>query len=67
MVQKPLGFGDVRQTAQFFGLTQAEVKTRAHAGNWPSYVIGGRRVFDLDELVESLARGTAPAAEAAAQ
>ena len=56
MVKKPLGFGDVRQTAEFFGLSQRDVQERVRSGDWPSYVLSGRRVFNLDELVESLAR-----------
>ncbi len=61
MVEKPLGFADTRQTAEFFGLPQKEVTDRAESGDWPSWVIGGRRVFNLDQLVESLAKAGLPA------
>lgn len=61
MVRKPLGFGDTRQTAEFFGLRFNQVEKKAASGEWPSYLIGGKRVFDLDSLVENLARpSTAP-------
>ena len=56
MVKRPLGFGDIRQTAEFFGLPCKEVTQRAKSGEWDSWVIGGRRVFDLDRIVESLAK-----------
>jgi hypothetical protein len=56
MVKKPLGFGDTRQTAEFFGLRLAEVEKKCVSGEWPSYLIGGKRVFDLDAIVETLAR-----------
>ena len=55
--RRPIGFGDKRQTAEFFGITQAEVLARAASGEWDSYVIGGRRVFDLDAILESLVKG----------
>jgi len=61
MIRKPFGFGDTRQTAEFFGLRYAEIQKRAASGKWPSYFIGGKRVFDLDAIVEILARPpTAP-------
>jgi len=56
MVKKPLGFGDIPQTAEFFGIARAEVSRLARSGEWPSYIISGRRVFDLDDLVKRLAR-----------
>lgn len=56
MVKKPLGFGDLGQTAEFFGVKPAEVQRKATSGEWPSYVISGRRVFNLDDLVESLVK-----------
>lgn len=59
VVKRPLGFGDLRQTSEFFGLPRQEVTRRAKSGEWPSYVIAGRRVFDLDQLVELLVRGRA--------
>ena len=60
MVKKPLGFGDIRQTAEFFGLSVRDVTQRVTSGEWQSYVIAGRRVFDLDQLVESLAKDRTP-------
>jgi hypothetical protein len=50
------GFGGVRQTAQSFGVIVAEVRRRAQSGEWPSWVIGGKRVFDLDEIATIEAR-----------
>lgn len=58
MVKKPLGFGDTRQTAEFFGLRPAEIENKAASGEWPSYFIGGKRVFDLDAIVETLAKAS---------
>ena len=58
---RPFGFGDARQTAEFFGLSQPEVMRRATSGQWPSWVIAGRRVFNIDELVELLVCGRAEA------
>lgn len=54
--RRPFGFGDESQVAQFFGLPRREVKERASSGQWRSYIIGGRRVFNIDELVDSLTR-----------
>ena len=64
VAKKPLGFGDTQQTAEFFALPAKEVTKRAKSGEWPSWVIGGRRVFDLDRLVEQLARGNGGRARA---
>jgi hypothetical protein len=55
--KRPLGFGDKKQAAEFFGISQSEVLKKASSGEWPSYVIGGRRVFDLDAILDSLVRG----------
>ncbi len=55
-VKRPIGFATVDQCAEFFGLTQSEVTQRARSGEWPSYFIGDRRLFDMDELVQLLAR-----------
>ena len=54
--KRPLGFATTREAAEFFRLPQTEVTRRANSGEWPSWVIGGRRVFNLDELVEQLAK-----------
>ena len=56
MTRKPLGFGDTRQTAEFFGLRPTEIEKKAAAGDWPSYIVAGKRVFDLDAIVERLAK-----------
>lgn len=56
MIKSPLGFADERQAAEFFGLPVVEVRKKAASGEWPSWVIAGRRVFDLDQLVSTLAR-----------
>ncbi len=55
-VRRPIGFATIDQCADFFGLTRNEVTQRARSGDWPSYYIGDRRVFDMDELVQLLAR-----------
>ena len=50
--KRPLGFGNTDQTAEFFRLSRCEVVKRAESGEWPSYSIGGHRVFDLDEILD---------------
>ncbi len=51
---RPFGFGDVHQTAAFFGLPEEEVIRRADSGEWPVYRVAGKRVFSLDQLIENL-------------
>jgi len=51
-VRKHAGFGGIAQVALWTGLPKSEVRRKAATGEWPSYVIGGERVFDLDELME---------------
>ena len=53
-VKRPYGFGGVDQVAEFLDLPVGEVASRAENGEWPSYVIAGRRVFDIDELLRLL-------------
>ena len=54
--QRSLGFGTTKQTADFFGLTTTEVQNLTKNGQWRSWLIGGRRLFDLDEIVKQLAQ-----------
>jgi hypothetical protein len=54
--RKSKGFGGVRQAAESFRVSAAEVRRRAQSGEWPSWVIGGKRVFDLDEIATIEAR-----------
>ena len=56
VMRRPLGFGSTEQVAEFFGLPETDVERLAESGRWPNYVIAGRRVFNLDELVELVAR-----------
>ena len=53
-IKRPLGFANIDQAAEFFGLPKATVKNMAASGEWPSYVIGGQRVFDLDAILNHL-------------
>jgi hypothetical protein len=46
-----LGFGGTRRVAAFFDLSVEQVRRLAATGLWPTYCVGGRRLFDLDELV----------------
>ena len=46
-----IGFGSARKVAEFFDVSESKVRDLAAKGEWPSYCIGGRRLFDLDELV----------------
>ncbi len=54
--KRPFGFGDERQVAEFLGIPRSEVRKKALAGEWRSFVIGNRRVFDIDELVDTLTK-----------
>lgn len=46
-----LGFRPAKQVAAFFGLSESKVRELAASGAWPTYCVGGRRLFGLDELV----------------
>lgn len=59
VVAKRLGFRSAREVADFFGVSERLTRANAANGIWPSYRIGGRRVFDLDELVELVKGGKA--------
>ena len=39
-----------------FGLTTADVLNLTRIGQWRSWLISGRRLFDLDEIVKQLAQ-----------
>ena len=52
--KRPIGFGGIDQVAQFFDVSKVEVRRKAVSGEWPSYVIGGRRVFDIDAILDLL-------------
>jgi len=54
--QKPLGFGTTEQTADFFGLPTADVLQLTKSGRWRSWLVSGRRLFDLDEIVKQMAQ-----------
>ena len=45
------GFASTRQAAEFFGLSESKVRELAATGEWPSYCIGARRLFDLAEII----------------
>lgn len=47
-----LGFGNTRQAARQFRMTQKEVLQKAASGEWPSWIIGGKRCFDLDVIAK---------------
>ena len=47
----PLGFGTAKRVALFFDISVERVRRMAATGAWPAYCVGGRRLFDLDELV----------------
>ena len=55
--KRPFGFGDENQTAEFFGIPRKTVRENAASGEWPSYVIHGRRVFNIDALVDLVVAG----------
>ena len=46
-----LGFMPAKKVAEFFSVSESTVRKKASTGEWPSYCIGGRRLFDLDELI----------------
>lgn len=54
--QRPIGFGDIQQTAAFFGLSEDEVAHKADSGEWACYRVDGKRVFHIDAVIEGLAR-----------
>ena len=56
--RRELGFGTVAQTANLFGVTRDEALRRATCGDWPSWIIGGRRIFDLDEIAQKRVEST---------
>ena len=58
----PLGFGTTKQTAEFLGLGQEAVLFITRSGRWRSWLINGRRLFDLDEIVKQLAQDAGVAA-----
>jgi hypothetical protein len=52
-----LGFRGTKQVAQFFSLSESTVRQLAARGEWPTYCVRGRRLFDLDELVRIVKKG----------
>ncbi len=54
------GFAAAKKVATFFDISERTVREKAATGQWPSYLIGGRRVFDLDELI-GIVKGNKPA------
>ena len=59
MIRRPLGFGGVEQVAEFFNLPKKVVRHKALTGEWPSYVVDGQRIFNLDGLVDQLIQSEA--------
>lgn len=57
-----LGFRSAKATAAFFGLSESKVRELAASGEWPTYCVGNRRLFDLDELVRLVKSQTENAA-----
>ena len=53
-IQRPHGFGGIPQLAEFLSMPEKDVRRKATTGEWPSYMIGGRRVFDIDEVLKLL-------------
>ena len=45
-----LGFAESRRVAEFFGISVDRVRKLAATGMWPAYCVGGRRLFDMDEI-----------------
>jgi hypothetical protein len=56
--KKHYSFGSAREAADLFEVSERLVRDRVAKGIWPSYCIGGRRVFDLDELVPLVKAGS---------
>jgi hypothetical protein len=59
MIRRPFGFGSVEQVAEFFNLPKKVVRRKALTGEWPSYVVDGERIFNLDRLVDQVIQGEA--------
>lgn len=53
-IRRPLGFADAVETAKFFGIPKRDVMMKAESGEWKNYCIAGRRVFDLDAILDEL-------------
>jgi hypothetical protein len=62
--REPLGFRSAKKVADFFDLSERTVRAKAATGEWPTYRVGGRRLFDLDELIHVIKSETTPAARA---
>ena len=44
-------FASSRKLADFLDVSERHVRRQATGGDWPSYCIGGRRVFDVAEII----------------
>ncbi len=54
--KQSLGWGDEKETAEFFGLSMVELRHLADSGEWPFYTIQKRRIFNIDDIVRILAQ-----------
>ena len=50
-VKTPPNFCNERELSDYFSIPRKVVSDKAQSGEWPHYVIGGHRVFDLAEIV----------------
>jgi hypothetical protein len=65
--REPLGFRSAKKVAAFFDLSERTVRAKAATGEWPTYRVGGRRLFDLNELVALVKSANPPTAGAPGQ
>ena len=57
-VQKPLGFANPTTLSEFLDIPLARVLDQANSGDWPTYEVAGRRLFDVDEILRLIGRST---------
>ncbi len=50
-LKTPPRFVNEAELAEYFGIPRKVVTEKARSGEWPHYVIGGHRVYQLDEIV----------------
>jgi hypothetical protein len=48
---RQLGFASARKVAEHLDISERTVRAKGATGEWPSYCVGGRRLFDLDEII----------------
>ena len=50
-LKAPPKFVNEAELAEYFGIPRKVVTDKSRSGEWPHYMIGGHRVYQLDEIV----------------